>query len=377
MSTVHQASMTSFGGNTFWGLVQQKGPWKSTPSDEKRATQSKPNYGGGGTGAGGTAHAGNGNWSQIMTPNQLNGSAAPLKPSAYAMRSVMMSPVDMKKQTKMGRVKSKLTLGSRAPFQTGQKMAKIPEEIRFDQPGEIKGDVPMYTEGPFITDIQMKPEPTFIPPRPDPDQVRASEIARDDERIAVMNGMEDDELMQRWLNLRSETERTKRRGSFQLGPEMPKRQEKGFGEVGFKRKEHEGERGQTKKPRTLFQGPLKSEEPSATSIKRKAETQIMSEKFKKMDTKKVVRKPKLKIQTENIGKRFMEKKAESKSRPKKFDQLPEVRTRRTTRPLRPEQKFGSLGTREAQDFYTTEYPSRAGAKRKSKAPLKNRDKRSK
>ena len=42
MSTV-QASMTSFGGNTFWGLVQQKGPWKSTPSDEKRATQSKPN----------------------------------------------------------------------------------------------------------------------------------------------------------------------------------------------------------------------------------------------------------------------------------------------------------------------------------------------
>ena len=46
-----------------------------------------------------------------------------------------------------------------------------------------------------------------------------------------------------------------------------------------------------------------------------------------MDTKKVVRKPKLKIQTENIGKRFMEKKAESKSRPKKFDQLPEIRTR--------------------------------------------------
>lgn len=272
------------------------------------------------------------------------------------MRSVMMSPVDMKKQTKMGRVKSKLTLGSRAPFQTGQKMAKIPEEIRFDQPGEIKGDVPMYTEGPFITDIEMKPEPTFICPLPNPDQVRASEIARDDERKAVME---------------------KRRGSFQLGPEMPKRQEKGFGEVGFKRKEHEGERGQTKKPRTLFQGPLKSEEPSATSIKRKAETQIMSEKFKKMDTKKVVRKPKLKIQTENIGKRFMEKKAESKSRPKKFDQLPEIRTRRTTRPLRPEQKFGPLGTREAQDFYTTEYPSRAGAKRKSKAPLKNPDKRSK
>jgi hypothetical protein len=304
MSTV-QASMTSFGGNTFWGLVQQKGPWQSTKQDQKRATQSKPNYGGGGTGAGGTAHAGHGNWSQIMTPNQLNGSAAPLKPSAYAMRSVMMAPVDMKKQTKMGRVKSKVTLASRAPFQTGQKTAKIAEEVRFDQPGELKGDVPMYHEGPFLTDVEMVSVPTFVPPKPDPDQSRASEIARHEERIAVME---------------------KRRGSFQLGPEITKRQEKGFGEVGFKRKEHE-EHEQKKKPRTLFQGPLKSEEPSASGIKRKAEKQIMSEKFKKMDTKKVTRKPKLKIQTENLGKRFIEKKAEPGSRPKKFDQLPEIRTR--------------------------------------------------
>jgi hypothetical protein len=327
MSTV-EASMTSFGGNTFWGLVQQKGPWQTTSSDRERATQSKPNYGGGGTATGGTAHAGNGNWLQVMTPNQLNGSAAPLKPSNYAMRSVMMSPVDMKKQTKMGQGKSKLTLASRAPFQTGQKMSMIREEMRFDQPGEIKGDVPLYQETSFGSEIKQEPVPTFVPPQPDPDQRRASEIARDDERIAVMNGMEDDNLLQRWSALRSETVRIpKRRGSFQLGPGMTKRQEKGFGEVGFKRKEHEGERGQTKKPRTLFQGPLKSEEPSATSIKRKAETQIMSEKFKKMDTKKVVRKPKLKIQTENIGKRFMEKKAEKGSRPKKSDQLPELRTR--------------------------------------------------
>lgn len=305
MSTV-QASMTSFGGNTFWGLVQQKGPWQTTKSDKERATQSKPNYMGGGTGAGGTAHAGNGNWMQVMTPNQLNGSAAPLKPSDYAMRSVMMSPVDMKKQTKMGKVKSKLTLGSRAPFQTGQKMAMIPEEIRFDQPGQVKGDVPLYQESSFTSEIKQEQVPTFVPPPPNPDQLKASEIARDDERKAVME---------------------KRRGSFQLGPESSKRQEKGFGEVGFKRKEGGVERVEKKKPRTMFQGPLQIDERPDKGTKRKAEMQIMSEKYKKMDTKKVTRKPKLKIRTQDVGKRFIEKKAEPKSRAKRFDQLPEIRTR--------------------------------------------------
>ena len=305
MSTV-QASMTSFGGNTFWGLVQQKGPWQTTKSDKERATQSKLNYMGGGTGAGGTAHAGNGNWIQVMTPNQLNGSAAPLKPSDYAMRSVMMSPVDMKKQTKMGKVKSKLTLGSRAPFQTGQKMAMIPEEIRFDQPGQPKGDVPLYQESSFTSEIKQEQVPTFVPPPPNPDQLKASEIARDDERKAVME---------------------KRRGSFQLGPESSKRQEKGFGEVGFKRKEGGVERVEKKKPRTMFQGPLQIDERPDKGTKRKAEMQIMSEKYKKMDTKKVTRKPKLKIRTQDVGKRFIEKKAEPKSRAKRFDQLPEIRTR--------------------------------------------------
>lgn len=306
MSTV-EASMTSFGGNTFWGLVQQKGPWQTTKSDKDRATQSKPNYGGGGTGAGGTGHAGNGNWLQVMTPNQLNGSAAPLKPSDYAMRSVMMSPVDMKKQTKMGRVKSKLTLGARTPFQTGHKMAMIHEEIRFDQAGQPKGDVPSYQESFYTSEMKQEQVPTFVPPPPNPDQLKASEIARDNERKAVMD---------------------KRRGSFQLGPESSKRQQKGFGEVGFKRKEQgKEEHVEKKKPRTMFQGPLKASEAPNKGSKRKAEMQIMSEKYKKLDTKKVTRRPKLKIRTQDVGKRFIERKVEPKSRAKRFDQLPEIRTR--------------------------------------------------
>lgn len=294
MSTV-EASMTSFGGNTFWGLVQQKGPWQTTSSDIKRATQSKPNYGGGGTGSGGTAHAGNGNWLQVMTPNQINGSAAPLKPSDYAMRSVMMSPVDMKKQTKIGRVKSKLTLASRAPFQTGQKMAMIPEEIRFDDPGQIKGEMQdelfsTSKRGSFISDREIDSVPTFVPPPPNPDQSRASEIARDAERQAVME---------------------KRRGSFQLGPESAKRQQSAFGEVGFKRKEGGVEHVEKKKPRTMFQGPLSAPAgPSGVGTKRKAEKQIMSEKYKK-----VTRKPKLRIRTTDVGPRFLERRAERGAEP--------------------------------------------------------------
>lgn len=296
MSTIEAS--TNWGGNTFWGLVQQKGPWKSVGSDRQRATESKPEYGGGGTGAGGTVHAGHGNWQQVMTPNQLNGSAAPLLPSDYAMRSAVMGLVDMKRQTKMGRVKSKLTLGSRAPFQTGHKMAPIPEEVRFEEPGQVKGQVPLYMEGPFLSEIEHKAVPHYVPPPPTADQKRASEIARDDERKAVME---------------------KRRGSFQLGPETYKRRETGFGEVGFKRKGSLQEE-EKKKPRSLFQGPLKAEE-HAVATKRKAPEQLMSEKPKKIN-----RRPG-KIQTQDIGKRFMERKAESKAAPKKFDQLPELKTR--------------------------------------------------
>lgn len=323
MSTI-EASTTSWGGNTFWGLVQQKGPWKTTRSDQERTSQSKPEYGGGGTGAGGTIHAGHGNWQQVMTPNQINGSSAPLQPSDYAMRSAVMGLVDMKKQTKMGRVKGKLTLASRAPFQTGHKMAPYREEVRYDQPGPIKVQVPLYVQGSFISEIQ-KQTPTFVPPVPNPDQKRASEIARDDERKDVMQKRSAEFQVgpPPKKHRENEPERPKRKGSLKEESKS-KRQETGFGEVGFKRK-GEGSEGAKKKSRTTFQGPLKPEEHNV-STKRKAETQLMSEKFKKINTK-----PKLQINTKDIGKRFMEKKAESKSAPKKFDELPAVKTRSKTK----------------------------------------------
>lgn len=305
---------TTFGGNTFWGLVHQRGPWKSTASDQKRAAEGKANYGGGGTAAGGTVHAGHGNWKQIMTPIQLNGSAAPLHPSEYAMRSVMMPLIDMKKQTKIGRTKFHLTLASRAPFQTGHKMGFRHEEIRIDEPGQVREQVPLYMEGNFITEMEHENIPHYTPPSPSIDQSKASEIARDDERKQVyqekLYSMDMDSLPS--PSVASTIDVEKRKSSFQMGPES-KRRETGFGEVGFKRRVPQRE-GVSKKARVKG---LRS-----SALKRKAERQLMSKKFKKVKKRNL-----LKIETKNLGPRFMEKKAEKKSAPKKFDELPEGKTR--------------------------------------------------
>jgi hypothetical protein len=54
---LNEASSTGWGGSPYWGLVQQDGPWKTTPIDRVRAKQSRQGIGrpivGGGIGAGG------------------------------------------------------------------------------------------------------------------------------------------------------------------------------------------------------------------------------------------------------------------------------------------------------------------------------------
>jgi len=105
----------------FWGLVEQVGPWKTTASDRKRsAMKDKPTVGGG-IEAGGRKNAGHGEWKKIYTPYQNDVSFLP-SPSPYVMRSVVTSPVDMKRQTKMGRVKKGVTMAARTPLQSGEKM---------------------------------------------------------------------------------------------------------------------------------------------------------------------------------------------------------------------------------------------------------------
>lgn len=129
-------------GKPFWGLVEQKGPWKSTPADRARSGMKDKLNVGGGVGAGGRVHAGHGNYSATMTPYQINATGAPPKPSAYAMRSVLIDGgVDMKRQTKFGRVKTGLTLAGRTPMQTNQKagMSTTAENIDGDEAGGGQG----------------------------------------------------------------------------------------------------------------------------------------------------------------------------------------------------------------------------------------------
>lgn len=145
MAAVRKSNF-DWNGKPFWGLVQQNGPWASTPDDRKRASMKDIATIGGGIGAGGRAHAGNANFTQVMTPTQINATGAPPLPSGYAMRSVMMGPVDMKRKTKMGKVKTGLTLGARASEQTGHKMGNIKmENSTQTEPGDIMG--PVRTEG--------------------------------------------------------------------------------------------------------------------------------------------------------------------------------------------------------------------------------------
>lgn len=106
----------------FWGLVEQVGPWKTTPSDRQRSKMKDHPTIGGGVEAGGREHAGHGEWTKIFTPYQLDASPSLPKTSDYAMRSVVTGPTDMKRQTKMGRVKKGLTMAARTPTQSGGKM---------------------------------------------------------------------------------------------------------------------------------------------------------------------------------------------------------------------------------------------------------------
>lgn len=77
---------TSMPGRSFWGLVVQKGPWKSTYSDYLRAHQVPGGAKGGGVPVGGT---GEGKRDTVMTPYQQNGRKPLPEPSEHATQSIV------------------------------------------------------------------------------------------------------------------------------------------------------------------------------------------------------------------------------------------------------------------------------------------------
>lgn len=85
----------------FWGLVQQRGPWATTPQDRKNAHRKGVISIGGGIPAGGTVNAGHSIWASVtnLVPKPQNYPAPPPpKPSKWAMASVVL-----KKKSSAGR----------------------------------------------------------------------------------------------------------------------------------------------------------------------------------------------------------------------------------------------------------------------------------
>jgi hypothetical protein len=90
MSVVENAGRNK----SFWGLVEQKGPWKETATDRRH--KSSPYGVGRGTpirGRGGTVHAGHGDFDSLTVPANLTGRKPPPKMSVLAQRSVVYKPL--------------------------------------------------------------------------------------------------------------------------------------------------------------------------------------------------------------------------------------------------------------------------------------------
>ena len=92
--------VSSTRGN-FWGLVEQKGPWKTTLTDLERSHQNvSGSQTGGGIQLGGTKNAGHAGWYASINPS-LDPSAMPLpKPSRYVQQSIITPPQSIKRGAK-------------------------------------------------------------------------------------------------------------------------------------------------------------------------------------------------------------------------------------------------------------------------------------
>ena len=86
----------------FWGLVEQKGPWKTTSNDAARSHRSQPSKKtGGGIQIGGTKNAGHAGWYASINPQvDPNVLPRPPRPSQYVQKSIIVPSTMMPKTPK-------------------------------------------------------------------------------------------------------------------------------------------------------------------------------------------------------------------------------------------------------------------------------------
>ncbi len=89
-SALVQDPLRPSGTGGYWGLVQQKGPWKSTAADVARSILGdKAPHLGGGLGVGGTKHAGAAYYMSYTNPTSLSGRFPVPRPGVYRQDMVV------------------------------------------------------------------------------------------------------------------------------------------------------------------------------------------------------------------------------------------------------------------------------------------------
>lgn len=126
----------------FWGLVEQKGPWKSTANDAARSQRSKPSKKtGGGISIGGTKNAGHAGWYASINPQvDPNVLPSPPRPSQYVQKSIIV-PSTMMPKTPKG------TVLRNAPTET---MRHVPSGVQKAGHNYIPHFQPSEVEAPRV-----------------------------------------------------------------------------------------------------------------------------------------------------------------------------------------------------------------------------------
>lgn len=103
----------SLSKNNFWGLVEQKGPWKETRTDVERSR------------TGGIRHPGHGDWKIMVNPYQQDGSKPKQTLSKTLQRKVNTSPLKFSLGPTTGRGMTKTKGGGRLTRPGGMKPTDI------------------------------------------------------------------------------------------------------------------------------------------------------------------------------------------------------------------------------------------------------------
>lgn len=323
MSLVERSSI---GGGNFWGLVQQKGPWKTVKNDVQNAKASmiQQKVSGGGVGEGGTIHAGHGNYKQVLNPNTVSGrNAPPAKPSSLGARSVVLKESNhYRKKAVAGMLPRYDTLGERSATEVGGHKAggmgpvapsESDEEMMMPETSVSIPSAPFLTEHRLAeeqvkeeTGIRMTPTHTFD----------KKGVVRTPKQKVTMKPYEKVVPKEK----RNFVEEARALMAKKEKPLEEKMKIPIISIKPMKRKTETGEAGPRKKQST-------KQVPVFNPLKRKPETGGAGPR------KKSKAAPQLKITTTNLPpptQRFQSGagKKESKSVPKKSDVLPEIKTRK-------------------------------------------------